>query len=59
MDCILEHGFNMTIDELKTKRAWLEVERDAAERLNLHDKYHECDFDLEVVQAELAARGIQ
>jgi hypothetical protein len=64
---ILDHGFNvvkakfkgMTIDELKTKRSWLEVERDCAERLNLHDKYHETSFDLEVVQAEITSRGIQ
>ena len=46
----------MTMEELRSKRAWLEVERDCAELMGLHDRYHECDFDLEVVNAIL--RGI-
>ena len=49
----------MTDAELKAKRAWLEVEVDAAERLGFHDKYHMSQFDLEAVTAILAARGIQ
>ena len=49
----------MTDAELRAKRAWLEVEVDAAERLGYHDKYHISQFDLEAVNAILKARGIQ